>query len=67
MGFHEHKSKVDKVYLLHRKSDAADCIMKYAAGCESHNVTLYRLHTDNAPEFHVYHEFSNSATNEASD
>ena len=53
MGFHEHKSKVDKVYLLHRKSGAAECIMKYAAWCESHHVKLYCLHTDNAPEFHV--------------
>ena len=53
MGFHEHKSGVDKVYILHRKSDAAECILKYLAWCNSHGVKVYRLHTDNAPEFHV--------------
>ena len=53
IGFHDHYSKVDKVYLLHRKSDATEAFKKYVAWCGSYNVTCYRAHTDNAPEFHV--------------
>jgi len=53
MGFHDHYSGVDKVYLLHRKSDAAMAIKKYIAWARSYGVDVYRLHTDNAPEFHV--------------
>lgn len=53
MGFYDHYSRLDKVYLLHRKSDAAECIQKFLAWCTAHGVNVKRLHTDNAPEFHV--------------
>ena len=53
IGFHDHYSGLDKDYLLHRKSDAASAIKLFVAFCHSHNVTVRRLHTDNAPEFHI--------------
>lgn len=51
LGLHDHYSKVDRVYLLHRKSDALQAILQlFVAWCASLGVVVRRLHSDNAGE-----------------
>ena len=50
IGFHDNYSRVNKVYLLHKKSDAYLAMNSDHAWARSHGVSIYRMHADNAPE-----------------
>ena len=50
IGFHDSYSRLNKVYLLHNKSQAPCAIDKFHAWARSHNVQILRLHADNANE-----------------
>lgn len=51
MGFTDHFSSRQKIYLIANKSDAPDTVDRYVNWCASRGVKVRRLHTDNAPEF----------------
>eukprot|EP00965_Chrysotila_dentata_P168137 5552401-Pleurochrysis_carterae.AAC.1 len=48
INFHDHYSTLYTPYLLAHKSDAFTAIKLYLAYCNSHRVTVCRMHTDNA-------------------
>eukprot|EP00965_Chrysotila_dentata_P163967 5413650-Pleurochrysis_carterae.AAC.1 len=48
VSFHDHYSTLNTPYLLARKSDAFTSIQHYIAYCKLHQVTVRRMHTDNA-------------------
>eukprot|EP00965_Chrysotila_dentata_P131941 4362123-Pleurochrysis_carterae.AAC.1 len=48
INFHDHYSTVNSPYLLSRKSDAISAKMHYFAYCNSHRVTVRKIHTHNA-------------------
>eukprot|EP00965_Chrysotila_dentata_P068116 2253127-Pleurochrysis_carterae.AAC.1 len=50
INFHDHYSTLNTPYLLARKSDAFSAIKHYIAYCNSHNVTIRRMHNDNAED-----------------
>ena len=51
IGFHDHYSGVTKYYLLdsQRGEDVRLALSKYLAWAKSYNVSVDRMHTDNAP------------------
>ena len=52
IGFHDHFARLDRFYLLPSKSwhDVERALNAHIAWCASHNVTILRVHTDNALE-----------------
>ena len=50
IGFHDNYSKLNRLYLLHKKSDAPVAMRQYHAWARSHGVDIRRMHADNAPE-----------------
>ena len=50
IGFHDRFSKLNKVYLLLRKSDAGGAMDMFWAWCRSHGVEISGMHADNAEE-----------------
>eukprot|EP00965_Chrysotila_dentata_P178399 5892082-Pleurochrysis_carterae.AAC.1 len=48
INFHDHYSTLNTPYLLARRSDAFSAIKLYIAYCNSHNVAVRKMHTDNA-------------------
>eukprot|EP00965_Chrysotila_dentata_P071352 2358252-Pleurochrysis_carterae.AAC.1 len=48
LNSHDHYSTLYSPYLLSRKSDAFSAIKRYLATCNSHRVTVRRMHADNA-------------------
>ena len=50
IGFHDTYSTLNKVYLLHHKSDAHKAMDLVYAWARSHGVSIKRFHADNAPE-----------------
>ena len=50
IGFHDAFSRLNKIFLLHQKSDAHKAMHLMYAWANSHGVTVRRFHADNAPE-----------------
>ena len=50
IGFHDAYSRLNKIFLLHQKSDAHKAMDLMYAWANSHGVTVRRFHADNAPE-----------------
>ena len=47
INFHDHYSRINKPYLIHKYSDAPAAIDLFLAWCKSHKVTVRHMHTDN--------------------